>query len=645
MGDCKSIIPTYEGEQHMIAAAQHIVKALGASRSVTDDMRRILADLETHLSTMTILSESDGEKCSELEERLKCAEKKVMSWESNQSIIWDSDPGEAAEYLQVVDEIRSLTEDVGSSSLGLNGKQKELLHRANVVLQMAMVRLEEELIHILVHKKQSFELENISFRSCREDIVYEESFVSVQDELVEETSQRDSSGNVSEYSIDLVHPDVIPYLKSIADVMFASNYGQEFCQAFITTRKDALDEYLVILEMEKLSIQDVLKLEWSSLNSEIRKWIRAMKIIIGAYLIGEKRLCNQILGVSVSVNSLCFTEISKALMLRFLNFGIAVALGPHQPEKLFRLLDMYEVLADLLIDIDTLFSEEAGSFVRTEFHELLRSLGDSARATFMEFENAVASNASTNPFPGGGIHHLTRYVMNYIKTLTDYADTLNLLLEDQDGKDLDPIVGLENEQDISSVIFCPMARRLRSVTSILEFNLDCKSKLYKDGSLQQIFLMNNLHYMVQKVKDSELVVFFGDEWIRKCIGKFQHHATSYVRPTWSSVLSLLMDDGKSGSSSGSVSKTNLKERCRRFSVAFEEVYKSQTGWLIPDPQLREDLRISTSQKLIPAYRTFCGRVSNQIGDKYIKYTADDLGNYLLDLFDGSPRSLRNFRRR
>ncbi|KAF9609697.1 hypothetical protein IFM89_017896 [Coptis chinensis] len=31
------------------------------------------------------------------------------------------------------------------------------------------------------------------------------------------------------------------------------------------------------------------------------------------------------------------------------------------------------------------------------------------------------------------------------------------------------------------------------------------------------------------------------------------------------------------------SKTILKERFRSFNIAFEEVYKSQTGWLILDP--------------------------------------------------------------
>lgn len=310
-------------------------------------------------------------------------------------------------------------------------------------------------------------------------------------------------------------------------------------------------------------------------------------------------------------------------------------MGPHKPEKLFRLLDMYEIMADLHIDVDGLFSDDDGSFVRIEYHKLLRTLGDYARETSMRFVNAIASDASLHPFRGGGIHHLTKYVMNYMRVLADYSDTFSLLLKDQDADESQAVVEIDNDQDFYSSSSGPIACHLRLVTCTLESNLIVKSKLYKDDSLQHIFLMNNIHYMVKKVKDSDLRLFFGDEWIRKHIGKFQQHATSYVRATWCSVISILRDDGK----------TSLKERCRRFSTAFEEIYKNQTRWCIPDLQLREDLQISTSQKVIPAYRNFLGNNNSNVSDKHVKYTTDDLAELLLDLFVGSPRSLRNSRRR
>ncbi|KAF5477165.1 hypothetical protein F2P56_003836 [Juglans regia] len=643
MGDFRSVLPLCEGEQHVIAATQHLVKALRASKNLDDDLRKILSQLESHLSGMTILSpESRGTGFREFEQQFKWAEEKIRGWESNQSLMWDSDPLEASEYLKAVVEIQTLVEGLQRLSMSGSRKQKELLNQADSILQTAMSRLEEELVHILVKHKQYFDLGNMSFQYYGKDVVYDESFVSVEDMRIEEASQRNNSGNESVDCVpDLVHPQVIPHLKSIATVMFASNYHQEFCQAFVSVRRDALEEYLVILKVEKFSIENVLKMEWDSLNFEIRKWIRALNVII-QYLASEKRLCDQVFGDLGFLNPFCFVEISKVSLLHLLNFGEAIAMGTHKPEKLFRLLDMYEVVADNLLYIDTLFSEEAGTCVRIEFHKLLRRLADSARATLLTFGNAIAANASTSPVPRGKIHPLTRYVMNYIKTLPIYCSILNVLLKDQNAASSNPVVELENELEVSSMAYCPMACHLRSITSILEPKLDSNSKLYKDCALQHIFLMNNYHYMVEKAKSSELKLFFGDEWIREHIVKFKQHATSYERATWSSALSLL-GGGRAGSNS--TSKTILKEKCRGFIIAFEEVYKNQTGWSIPDPRLREDLQISTSQKVVLAYSYFIGRNSADIGEKYIKYTTDDLEKYILDLFEGSPKSLQRSRSR
>lgn len=634
MEEAEALTTNYGAEEHVVAAAHHMVKALIATKNLTEDVKKILLDLDTHLSAMTPLSERKEDELNEVELRLKCVEKKIMSWESKQSMIWDSGSEQVSEYLQAVEEVQRLKE-----SLSLNGeeKQKRLLRQADSILQIAMARLQEELFHILRQNKQFFEPDCSSFHSC-EEVVYEESIVFEEDDISEE-SRRESNGDESkEYAVDLINPEVIPHLKSIANMMFASNYDQEFCQAFIGARRDVLDEYLAILELEKLSIEDVMRMEGENLNYEIKKWIRATKIVIRIYLPSEKCLFDQILGEFGSISPICFVETSKCSMMRLLNFGEAVAIGQHMPEKLFGLLNMYEVLADLLLHIDALFSEEVGASIRIDFHKLQRELGDAAKATLMEFSTAVASYSSSRPFPGGGILHITKYVMNYIRTLAEYRDSLNLLLKDRNRDDLEPLTEEETPQDVPS----PVAHQLHSVVSLLESNLDSRSKLYKDVCLQHIFLMNNIHYMVQKIKGPELRGFFGDEWIRKHMVKVQQNVTSYERTTWSSVLSLLREDRSLGSSSPW--KVILKERCKGFCIAFEEIYKNQTAWSIPDLQLRDNLRILTSQKVIQAYRGFIGRNSENLSDKHIKYSADDLENYVHDFFGGSPKSLNNRRK-
>lgn len=636
MADLSSLLHLREGEQHVIAATQHLVKALRASKILDDgDVSKILSQLESRMSALTVITTE-----SRIDEQFRCSEEKIMVWESNQSSIWDSGSLES-EYLKAVHHIQTFVEGLRSPPVNVGVGQRELLNRAESVLQIAMTRLEEEVIHILVKHKQYFEPEYLSFRSCKRDIIYNESFVSIEDIQFEEASQGNSGRKEpDEYILDLVHPDVIPPLKSIANTMFASNYHQEFCQAFISARSEALEEYMSILKVENFCIADVLKMEWDSLSSQMKKWIRALKIII-RYLASERSLCDQISGDFEIASPLCFVEISGAPLFALLNFGQAIAMRRCGPEALFCLLDMYEVVADNLLRIDTIFSEEAGAYIRLEFHDLQKRLAATTRATFIDFRNAIAANASKDPFPKGAIHPLTKYVMNYIRTLTIYSNTMDVLLKNQDAANSTAVADAENGLGVPCGTYCHLACQLRSIASTLELNLDSKSKLYKDAALQHIFLMNNFHYMAEKVKSSELRYFLGDEWIRKHIAKFQQHAKGYERATWSSVLSLLRDDSGPGTSSGS--KASPREKCRVFSIAFEEVYKSQTGWRIPASELREDLQISTSQKVVEAYRTFTGRNSNHIGEKYIKYSPDDLQNYILDLFDGSPRSLQNSR--
>ncbi|KAF7129310.1 hypothetical protein RHSIM_Rhsim10G0049200 [Rhododendron simsii] len=668
MEDCKSATPTLEGEEDLIAAAQQIVIALESRRNLTSDARKILVDLGTKLSSVTKLSENKKEDeedgwLGEIEERLNIIQDKVMNWEVEESMIFYRGSEEAYDYVKAVDEAQKLTETLESLCLDRDGEESELLRRAYDVVHTAMVRLEEEFRRMLVQKRQLFEREDVSFRSSKGDVENEGSVMSFGDESfvsfrssIEDPENKGSvssfwdslSGSSSEDSIiHLVHPSVIPDLKYIAKLMFDSNHDQECRQAFISVQKDALNNRLFMLEVDKLRIDDVLKMEWGNLDSQIRRWIWVMKIFVRVYLASEKRLSDQIFGGFDSCSLICFVEASKSSMLQLLNFGKAIALGPRQPEKLVRILGMYEVLADLIPDIDALYADEIDSCVRNECQGLLRRLGYCVKATFLEFENLVASNTSTTPFPGGGIHHLTRYVMNYIKTLTDYSETLNLLLKDS-GKetsvsfspDLNPTVE-DNSSIRSSFCVSPTSLHFRSLISILLCNLDDKSKLYEEDSLRHLFLMNNIHYMTQKVKDSELRTILGDDWIHKHNWKFQQQAMNYERATWSSILSLLRDEEIHYPGSNSVSRTLLKERMQGFYVAFEEVYKIQTAWLIPDVQLREDLRVSTSVKVIQAYRTFLGRHCSNLSDKSIKYSAEDLESFLLDLFEGSRKSLHS----
>ncbi|KAF2566298.1 hypothetical protein F2Q68_00027919 [Brassica cretica] len=144
---------------------------------------------------------------------------------------------------------------------------------------------------------------------------------------------------------------------------------------------------------------------------------------------------------------------------------------------------------------------------KTEYREVMRGLGDCARATFLEFKSAIASDVSSHPFLGGAVHPLTNYVMNYLMALTDFSQTLDsLLMEHEDVEDLTippsppDVINPEEEEFTydSPEKFVAMKRHFCSIASVLEANLQVKSKLYRDISLRHIFLLNNIHYMTRK---------------------------------------------------------------------------------------------------------------------------------------------------
>jgi len=76
--------------------------------------------------------------------------------------------------------------------------------------------------------------------------------------------------------------------------------------------------------------------------------------------------------------------------------------------------------------------------------------------------------------------------------VTSYQATLKQLFQEFDPAD--------PESQLASVT--------TRIMQALQNNLDGKSKLYKDPGLTQLFLMNNIHYIVRSVRRLVVYSFF-----------------------------------------------------------------------------------------------------------------------------------------
>ncbi|TXG68259.1 hypothetical protein EZV62_003194 [Acer yangbiense] len=619
------------------------------------------------------------------------AEKIILRWDSTVSeearekMIFEGDRCEVDRYLQAVDEIQR---SISSTTISDDDQTK-----VNSAIQIAMARLEDEFRNILLVHIHAFDIDSLladlRSSSCSRTNSGRESSDFLEEDHLEQdetptsaaaaAAVRDGGGSgsgirdvlkhmdsstsaVCSYrstssirEVDLIPEETIEDLRSIAERMIAAGYLRECIQVYGSVRKSAVDLNFKRLNVEKLSIGDIQRLEWDALETKIRRWIRAAKVCVRILFASEKRLCEQIFdGIGTAIDDACFMETVKGPAIQLFNFAEAISISRRSPEKLFKILDLHDALVELLPDIEVVFDSKSSDSIRVQAAEILSRLAEAARGILSEFENAVLREPSKVPVPGGTIHPLTRYVMNYISLISDYKQTLNELIMSK------PSTGSRYSSDPSTPDMdfsdlegkTPLALHLIWIIVILQFNLEGKSKHYKDTSLEHLFMMNNVHYIVQKVKGSpELREMIGDDYLKKMTGKFRQAATSYQRATWVKVLYCLRDEGLhvSGGFSSGVSKSALRERFKSFNAMFEEVHRTQATWLIPDSQLREELRISISEKLIPAYRSFLGRFRSHIEsvkhpENYIKYSVEDLETSVLDFFEGYPVS-QHLRRR
>ncbi|KAK6124707.1 hypothetical protein DH2020_041562 [Rehmannia glutinosa] len=598
------------------------------------------------------------------------AERTILRWDTTASedarekMIFSGDRLEIDRYLDAVDELQK-----SMSSATLSDSSSSGSGASSSTLQIAMARLEDEFRNILLSHTSPIEAELLLTESTQSELSSQE--FEMNEEIAESSSfdrqfehqESNTSTTSSCYKsttsireVDLISCDAVYDLRCIAERMIAAGYLRECIQVYASVRKSAVDASLKKLNVEKLSIGDIQRLEWETLETKIRRWIRAAKICVRVLFASERRLCEQIFeGLGNSADDSCFMETIKGPAIQLFNFAEAISISRRSPEKLFKILDLHDALSDLLPDIEAVFESKSSESIRVQAGEILSRLAEAARGILSEFENAVLREPSKIPVPGGTIHPLTRYVMNYISLISDYKQTLIELIVSK------PSTGprYSSDPNVPDMDFSEyegqastLALHLIWIIVILQFNLDGKSKHYKDASLAHFFMMNNVHYIVQKIKGSpELREMIGDDYLKRLTGKFRFSATNYQRATWVRVLYCLRDEGLhvSGSFSSGVSKSALRERFKAFNAMFDEVHRTQAMWLIPDTQLREELRISISELLIPAYRSFLGRFRSHIEsgrhpENYIKYSVEDLENAVLDFFEGFPVSQHSRRR-
>ncbi|CAL5022466.1 unnamed protein product [Urochloa decumbens] len=332
----------------------------------------------------------------------------------------------------------------------------------------------------------------------------------------------------------------------------------------------------------------------------------------------------------ISITTLCMQQTSiDALFtswadLAYQEFKLLTSItnatvAPH-PDNLFVLLSMFKPLTDLfslakekfLPVMKVLSLEDHAHSLATGFDSALLALGSTVRSTIEMVKAWISGYANTAIPDGGGVHEITRYVMMYIKLLSEHRVLLNIILFN---------VTLGTGDDASTTE--TPERIMADLMFRLESTLVKLSAGYHVAATRWLFLVNNMHFIQQQ--QTILDVFEDDSSVRRDNTDF--YIYMYLDVSWAPVLSCLRNRVKM------IPACFKPPSTRRFNTMFEKTYQAQRSWKVEDPLLRKHVRQAVTEKVIPAYRSFLEKQERKHA-KLIEHTPEELEEMLSELFEG-----------
>ncbi|KAL6616307.1 hypothetical protein ACP70R_038577 [Stipagrostis hirtigluma subsp. patula] len=419
--------------------------------------------------------------------------------------------------------------------------------------------------------------------------------------------------------VDALPEGVVIEANRIARRMIAAGFGDACAETYATARRNFIDESIGRLGVHAHLAEMCKPASWAELETQIPCWISAIRVLFHILIPSERHLCNCVFEGFTSYTDLAFATACKPF-LQLLSFAKFIAAAGQNPECLFHIVDMYDALTDVLPVLDEAFDHEVAA--------LRECLGLSIKGIFMTLENLICHDPSESSPPDGGVHPITRYVMNYLMTACACRHTLEevMLLEFGCAEtcQIDP------DRPTSSLAVC-----FAWIVDVLIGNLEKKSRIYGHVPLSRVFLINNGIYIIKKVDGCELKIFLGEDWTRVISAKVRQWVLEYRRATWGKAIMILeMDMDQRSESSLNI----MIEKLNHFHNFVEAVCQVQSRWVLVEKQQAADLSIMVEDLVIPVYRDTIEmlKATGARGDSHVP--PEDVKLRIQQLFKAMARS-------
>ena len=146
---------------------------------------------------------------------------------------------------------------------------------------------------------------------------------------------------------------------------------------------------LIKLGLKKLSIEDIQMLSWKELEEEIERWIKTSNVALKILFPTEQKLCDWVLFGFSSTADLSFTDVYRESALQLLNFADAIGNGSQSPERLFKVIDMFETMCDLIPEFKSVFRDQYSRSLQNKATTIWKRLGEAVGGIFMELVNLI----------------------------------------------------------------------------------------------------------------------------------------------------------------------------------------------------------------------------------------------------------------
>ncbi|KAI9200471.1 hypothetical protein LWI28_008462 [Acer negundo] len=543
-------------------------------------------------------------------------------------------------YVDCVDQLNATINTISQDGEPVIQKLQEVvefLSRTKATDQYRTHRLRETLVTL----KTLYESE---VDAMRFDGLLDESLLNLQDEfegMLQQLKHQDIGESREDEEAEIVGSDLgsemeVQVLRGIAETL-ASNDCLDICiDIFVKVRYRRAAKALMRLNPDYLKTyfpEEIDEMEWESLETAITLWTQHFELAIKTVFISEKKLCVQVLGgIMDGVIWLeCFVKIADKIMAVFFRFGEGVARSSKEPQKLFKLLDMFDSLEKLKIKFSEVFEGEAGADICTRFRELEKLLIHASTKVFWEFGLRIEGNADGFPPPQDcSVPKLVRYAINYLKYLAAdiYSVSMAKVLRTEQIWKAGILSKPETDENL-------LNHSITNIMEALQRNIESKRSHYRDKVQPHVFAMNTYWYIYMRTRNTELGKLLGDQYMKKTYKVFtEESAYLYQRQAWGPLVRLLdTEDLKRQSNVGAI----MKGKMDAFFRGFEEISQKHRGsYVIQDVDLREQIRESTIKFVVPVYTEFFNSYSSVVQAKsYIN--PESMQGLLGQIFDGADR--------